>query len=94
MAEPALLVRKVKIQAEGLYPKEVRQETHPYDKVEKWMIDKPIYYYRKFLSLFTFLQNGNIQAYILYGFVFVGVTIMLPMIVEKIMMLIHFLNQL
>jgi len=40
------------------------------------------------------LQNGHIQAYILYGFVFVGLTILLPVIVEKIIELVNFLNQL
>lgn len=94
MAEPLLLLKKEKGLAKGLYPSSLKQETHPYDKIEKWLIDKPIYYYRQLLSRFVFLQNGNIQAYILYGFIFVGLTIMLPMIVEKIAMLLRFLNQL
>lgn len=94
LAEPVLLIRKDKTQAKGLYPVHVKQETHPYDKMEKWLIDKPIYYYRQLLSRFVFLQNGNIQAYILYGFLFVGLTIMMPLIVQKIMMLVQFINSL
>lgn len=94
LAEPLLLVRKEKVQAKGLYPELIKQETHPYDKIEKWVIDKPIYFYRQLLSRFVFLQNGNIQAYILYGFIFVGLTIMMPLIIEKIMVLVRFLNQL
>ncbi|MFA6951284.1 MAG: hypothetical protein WCQ70_11435, partial [Lentimicrobiaceae bacterium] len=94
LAEPILLIKKEKTEADGLYPRKLNQVTHPYDKIEKWLIDKPVYSIRRLLGRFRFLQNGNIQAYILYGFVFVGLTILLPVIIEKIVGILNFLNQL
>lgn len=94
LAEPVLMIKRKKNEAAGLYPDRISQATHPYDKIEYWLIDKPLLFIRSFLKHFTFLQNGHIQAYILYGFVFVGLTILLPVIVEKIIELVNFLNQL
>ncbi|MCK9312151.1 MAG: hypothetical protein M0P26_07735, partial [Bacteroidales bacterium] len=93
LAEPALLIRKEKQEATGLYPVTINQVTHPGDKLEKWLIDKPLRFVRKVLNSFAFLQNGKIQAYILYGIIFVGLAILLPTVVAKIDVLIHFLNQ-
>lgn len=94
LAEPVLLIRKKKKDAVGLYPLIISQETHAFDKIENWLIDKPLYLTRKFLKRFVFLQNGNIQAYILYGFIFIGLAILLPVIIDRIIALIDFLNQL
>lgn len=94
LAEPIFLIGKQKSDAQGLYPVMISQATHPHDKIEKWLIDKPIYLIRKVLKRFVFLQNGNIQAYILYGFIFIGLTILLPVIIDKIIALVNFLNQL
>ncbi len=94
LAEPLLLIKKDKRDAHGLYPGRTLQETHPSDKVEKWLIDKPVFATRGFLNRFGFLQNGNIQAYILYGFIFIGLTILLPVLIEKITVLVDFLNHL
>ncbi|MHC1704656.1 MAG: proton-conducting transporter membrane subunit [Tenuifilaceae bacterium] len=92
--EPFLQIIKVKKETQGLFPSEVHQETHPSDKIEVWLIDKPIHSFRQLLSRFTFLQNGNVQAYILYGFIFISLIIIIPQIIEKIKFLINFLNQL
>jgi len=94
LVEPLLRIRKFKTEANGIFPDPVHHETHPYDKVEYWLIDKPIGVIRRILSRFTFLQSGNIQAYILYGFIFITLIILIPEIFQKIMMLIKFLNQL
>ena len=94
LAEPALLIRKEKQEATGLYPVTINQVTHPGDKLEKWLIDKPLGFVRKVLNSFAFLQNGKIQAYILYGIIFIGLAILLPIFVGKIDVLIQFLNQL
>ena len=94
LAGPLLHIYKVKTEAQGIFPDKVNQETHPADKLEKWLIDKPIYGLRQVLSRFTFLQNGNVQAYILYGFVFITLVILIPEIIEKVKFLINFLNQL
>ena len=94
LAETILSIKKEKIEAKGLYPQDIMQRTHAHDKIETWFIDKPIRMIRKLLNSFVFLQNGNIQAYILYGFVFVGLALLLPSLFEKIIVLINFLNQL
>lgn len=94
LAEPALMIKREKKEAVGLYPKTLSQETHPYDKLEHSLIDKPVGFIKRILNRFTFLQNGNIQAYILYGFIFIGLAMLLPLIYEKLMVFILFLNQL
>ena len=75
LAEPVLLVEKHKKDVQGLYPDKVNQITHPGDKLEKWFIKKPVMLLRKLLDSFAFLQNGKIQAYILYGIIFIGLVI-------------------
>jgi hypothetical protein len=94
LVEPLLFVKKEKAEAIGLYPNKVKQHTHPGDKLERWLIDDPIHWFRTVLSRFTFLQNGNIQAYILYGFIFIAATILIPLLISKFSTLMSFLNQL
>jgi len=94
LVEPLLFVKKEKIEAVGLYPDKVKQYTHPGDKLERWLLDRPIHFLRTVLSRFTFLQNGNIQAYILYGFIFIAATILIPLLFSKFSTLMSFLNQL
>ena len=94
LAEPVLSIKREKVEAKGLYPQNIMQKTHASDKIETWLIDKPLLLFRKILSSFVFLQNGNIQAYILYGFVFVSLALLLPSVIEKIEVIIKFLNQL
>jgi len=94
LVQPIFKIRKFKVDAQGIFPNKVHHETHPYDKIEDWLIDKPLGLIRRFLSRFTFLQNGNVQAYILYGFIFITLIVLIPEIYEKILLLIKFLNQL
>ncbi len=94
LAEPVLSIKRDKVEATGLYPQKIMQKTHAHDKIEIWLIDKPLLLLRKVLNSFVFLQNGNIQAYILYGFIFVGFALLLPSLIEKIVVIIKFLNQL
>jgi hydrogenase-4 component B len=94
LAEPVLQIKKKKLDAQGLYPRRIEQSTQPEDKLEYWFIDKPVNYLRRILNRFVFLQNGNIQAYILYGFLFVGLALLLPVLIDKLMIVINFLNQL
>jgi formate hydrogenlyase subunit 3/multisubunit Na+/H+ antiporter MnhD subunit len=94
LAEPILSIKREKTEPKGLYPQHIMQRTHPHDKIEVWLIDRPLHFIRKILNSFVFLQNGNIQAYILYGFVFVTLALLLPSLIEKIVVVIKFLNQL
>jgi len=94
LASPILSIKKEKREASGLYPQKIMQKTHARDKIETWLIDKPLLMIRKLLNSFVFLQNGNIQAYILYGFIFVAFTLLIPPVIEKIVLIFKFLNQL
>jgi hypothetical protein len=94
LAGPFLMIKKEKREACGLYPEHINQVTHPHDKVETWFIEKPLLSIRKLLSRFVFLQNGNIQAYILYGLIFIGLAILLPMIIDNIYGFFNLLNRL
>lgn len=94
LAEPILSIKREKKEAAGLYPNKVKHATHASDIIEIWLIDKPLFYIRRFLNRFMFLQNGNIQAYILYGFIFICIIILLPVLSEEVIVFIKFLNQL
>jgi hypothetical protein len=94
LAEPVLFIDKEKKDVTGLYPAKSKQVTHPGDRLENFLIDKPLFYIRRGLNSFVFLQNGNLQAYILYGFIFICLVILMPVIIDKISALIHFFNQL
>jgi hypothetical protein len=77
-----------------VFPKTVLQETHPYDRVEEWLIDYPLQTLKRFFNRFTFLQNGNLQFYILYGVVFISLVLGIPFMAEYLKLLLEFLKQL
>jgi hypothetical protein len=91
---PTLLFFKNEKEVSGIFPAESHYESHAYDKIEKWLVDKPIKAFKSFLGRFLFLQNGRLQSYILYGVIFILVLIFIPMIFEKIDALFAFLKQL
>ncbi|MDP4292553.1 MAG: hypothetical protein Q8908_15850, partial [Bacteroidota bacterium] len=94
LAEPLLSVEVKKKELQGVFPDEGKHETHPYDKIESILIDYPLKYIRHFINRFSFLQNGVLQIYILYGVAFIGLILVMPLVYEKIILLIHFLNHL
>ena len=93
LAEPIFSIQKKKKEIQGVFPKSGGQETHPYDKAEEWFIDYPLQSLKKFLNRFIFLQNGNLQFYILYGVVFITLALVVPFAFDYIKALIKFLNQ-
>jgi NADH:ubiquinone oxidoreductase subunit 5 (subunit L)/multisubunit Na+/H+ antiporter MnhA subunit len=93
LAEPFLSIRKSKKEIAGVFPNTGGQETHPYDKAEKWLIDYPLHHLKTFFNRFTFLQNGNLQFYILYGIVFISLVLGIPFLFDYIKSLFRFLNQ-
>src|SRR6266496_968833 len=94
LAEPLLLIRKKKKEITGIFPKNGLQETHPYDKSELWLIDYPLKQLKNFFNMFAFLQNGNLQFYILYGIVFITLVLGIPIIYDYIKSFVQFLNHL
>ncbi|HWB27643.1 MAG TPA: proton-conducting transporter membrane subunit [Chitinophagaceae bacterium] len=94
LAEPFLSISKKKKEIQGIYPKTGGQETHPYDKAELWLIDYPVHLLKALFNRFVFLQNGNLQFYILYGIVFISLVLGVPFLFDYIKSLLRFLNQL
>ena len=94
LAEPLLSIHKKKKEIKGVFPEKGHQETHPYDKTEEWLIDHPLQLLKGFFNRFTFLQNGNLQFYILYGVVFITLVLGVPFAVEYFKTLFQFLNKL
>ena len=93
LAEPLFSIHKKNKEIKGVFPATGQQETHPYDKAEEWFIDYPLLRLKKFFNGFTFLQNGNLQFYILYGIVFILLVLAIPFLFHYINSLIKFLNQ-
>jgi hydrogenase-4 component B len=93
LVRPLLLMNKSENEMTGIFPNPVHSETHPYDKMEKVIIDTPIKYLKGFMGVFRFLQNGNPQLYILYGVVFIIIFITLPVLVNVIVYLHELLKQ-
>jgi hydrogenase-4 component B len=89
-----LLFSQKKKDIEPIFPTEGHYESHAGDKVEKWLIDKPVKALRSFMGRFLFFQNGRLQSYLLYGILFIVALIFLPMLFEKLMAFLGFLKQL
>jgi len=94
LAEPVLLFKKEKKEIQGIFPGEGGHEIHALDKIEEYLIDRPLKRYRMFMSKFLFLQNGKLQFYILYGMLFVMLLIGIPFLIHIVKLFIHLLNTL
>ncbi len=94
LVKPVLEIEKKEIEFTEVFPEKKEYETHPYDKVEKTFIDRFLSLSKKFSEYFTFLQNGRLQQYILYGIIFITAVIGIPFLIEKIGLLIKFLSNL
>lgn len=88
------LIFKKEKEVDGVFPAAAHLETHPYDKLEKWLIDYPTTNFKLFLGRFRFFQNGKLQFYILYGIVFIVAIISIPIIYDQVILFIEFLKQL
>jgi hydrogenase-4 component B len=80
LAEPMLAVVKNKKDVSGLFPGHATHETHPGDKTEQFLIYRPLRKLRHVMGLFSFLQNGRLQFYIVYGMIFIMVLVAIPII--------------
>ena len=93
LAEPVLSVHSREEGTRGIFPESGSHTTHSGDKMEEWLIDRPLAGIRYLFSKLRFLQNGNPQYYILYGVVFITLVITLPMISGLIKALLELLNR-
>ncbi len=89
-----LLMFKSSTEVTGIFPEEIHHETKPYDRIEKCFIDVPLKAYKSFMNRFLFFQNGKLQFYILYGIIFILAVMLLPLIYQKLIVIIDFLKQL
>jgi hydrogenase-4 component B len=94
LAKPLLEIEKKEVEIAEVFPHARHYETDSYDKIERILIDKPLKQLNSFTDLFLFLQNGQLQRYILYGIIFITAVLVLPMIIDKILTILHFLNNL
>ncbi|PIQ27513.1 MAG: hypothetical protein COW63_15975 [Bacteroidetes bacterium CG18_big_fil_WC_8_21_14_2_50_41_14] len=92
--KPLLLSYKKEKNIQGIFPADGFFESHPYDKLEKWLIDTPIMEFKSFMSRFIFLQNGRLQFYILYGIIFIISIICIPIVYDMFIHLIGYFKQL
>jgi formate hydrogenlyase subunit 3/multisubunit Na+/H+ antiporter MnhD subunit len=90
---PILMMNKKESEVSGVFPAPVHSSTHPFDKLEAFLIITPIKHLKGFMGKFGFLQNGNPQFYILYGAVFILSIIIIPMFMEAIFYLIELFSQ-
>ncbi len=88
-----LIMNKREEAIEGVFPKVIHSETHPYDKVEAVFIDRPTRFIRGFLGKFSFVQNGSVQYYISYGIVFIFIVIIVPLLMNAAGYVINLLKQ-
>ena len=94
LAKPMLNIEKREAEITELFPSGKHYETESYDKLELIFIDKPLKLIGKLSNLFLFLQNGHLQQYILYGIIFITATICLPLLIDKIIMVMNILKSL
>ncbi len=94
LAGPVLNIRKKKKEVSGVFPEEGSHETNPYDKVESWLIDRPLRSINYFFGKFSFMQNGKTQFYVLYGVVFILLATVIPLLYKGFLSLIEFFNRL
>jgi hypothetical protein len=78
---------------EGVFPRPIHSETHPYDKLEALLVDGPTRAIRAFMGRFRFVQNGSVQFYISYGVVFIFITIAVPFLVNAVVYVIGLIKQ-
>jgi len=60
-----------------IFPTSGHFESESYDKLENTLIDKPLGAYHRLMDRFSFLQNGKMQFYVLYGIVFILFTLII-----------------
>lgn len=94
LAKPVLDIEKKEVEIAEVFPSEKHYKTDPYDKIERIFIDKPLKLINSISDQFLFLQNGHLQRYILYGIIFITAVICVPLIIDRILIIFHFLNNL
>lgn len=90
--KPLIITTKTNDEIKEIIPHPLHVETHFYDKMEKGLVDWPVRNLKAFLNKFKFLQNGSVQFYVLYGVVFIGIGIVIPLIIKAVQYIIQLFN--
>jgi hydrogenase-4 component B len=93
LIKPLVRMNKSKDEMKNIIPDCSRTETNFHDKIETGLIDWPLRNMKGFMGKFNFLQNGRVQFYVLYGVVFIGIIIAIPLIINAIIRLTQLLKQ-
>jgi formate hydrogenlyase subunit 3/multisubunit Na+/H+ antiporter MnhD subunit len=94
LAESVLQFHKHKKEIRGIFPNEVYHTIHPLDRIESYLINAPLKRIRYWLNRFSFLQNGSLQFYILYGLLFIMILVTIPFLEYLYSLIAHLLNTL
>jgi formate hydrogenlyase subunit 3/multisubunit Na+/H+ antiporter MnhD subunit len=92
--KPVIDIQNSEKEITELVPNPVHSESHFHDRLEMKLIDQPTKALRGFLGRFKFLQNGRVQFYVLYGVVFIGISITIPLVIDALRTLVNIIKQL
>ncbi len=93
LIRPLLIMNKKEEKVIGVFPQPIQSVSNPYDKLELFLIDKPIKHLRSFMKSFRFVQNGSVQSYISYGSVFIFIAISVPLLIYAVEFVVNLLKQ-
>ncbi len=75
LVKPFVHVNRQVEQPTGLFPKQAHFESHTQDPVDAFGLHPVITGMNRFLGLFSWIQSGSTQKYILYGCIFLLITL-------------------
>lgn len=75
LAEPVTGKQKEETEARGLFPEQVSYKSRYFDLVERALIKPGAAALERLLKLFTWIQSGSMQRYIIYGLIFLLLSI-------------------
>ena len=94
LAKPVLQIRKRAVDVDGVFPSPASYSTEALDRTETGFIHLPLCKFRLMLNKLSFLQNGRLQNYILYGLLFIVVALGLPFVCHLFRVFVNYLNTL
>jgi hydrogenase-4 component B len=94
LIKPLIVKSRTNDEIRTIIPQPLHVTTHFYDKFESGLVDWPVRNLKSFLGRFKFLQNGSVQFYVLYGVVFIAISIAIPLIINSLQYLSQLLKHL
>jgi len=94
LAKPVIQLNKQSVDVQGVFPQPASYSTEAVDRTETGLIHRPLRFFRLILNKLSFMQNGRLQNYILYGLLFIVLVLGFPFICHLIRIFINYLNTL